>query len=433
MQNFHGLTKQVLGSFISTGESLALALWFPRRNTSTTMQLIDTDRLSAPYLAPFNFTASEFQINRNGVEINKYNEEIAYHIRDSHPGAGILSPKMSWTRVPARTRFGRRRALHIIDAKRIGQHRSKPVIAPVMGKLKQVDAYERFELKNKITQSLIAAFIKTNMDSQQLGDLFGADYDSYKGDRDKWTGNLKGGAIIPLFPGDELDQFNPSGPSANYAEYVDSHLTEIAVGANVSVTTLMKDYSKTNYSSAKAAARDSLRHFLGRKKLLADMWSTPFFTLWLEEEISKGEIEAPDFKNNVAAYTRCKWIGGARGYVDEAKEANSAILRMKSKVSTLEQENANQGNDWEETIQQQLVEDMRTLEAQATLLKHKKALETKFDVTLDMPNYEGVPQPAVRGAEADLEAEADMDGGDAAESATDAPAEKKQDPDKSNS
>ena len=412
MQNFHGLTKQVLGSLMSTGEALSLVMWMRQRQSRTAFQLVDTDRLSNPDSNPYATYGLNGANIHNGVEINDFNEEIAFHFRNNHPGDDLHKPQSSslWTRVPARTRFGRRRVLHVIDAKRIGQHRAKPVVTSVMGDLKQMSHYKKFELKNKITQSLIAAFLKSNMDAQQIGAAFDADWEDFKDGRKKWNANLNGGDIITLYPGDEMQQFNPSGPSAAYAEYMDSMLDEVAAGANISVTTLMKNYSKTNYSSAKAAMQDSLKFFLGRKKLLSDMWGTPCFALWMEEEIDKGEIEAPDFYKNQTAYTRCKWIGGARGYVDEAKEASSAVIRMKSKTSTLEQENANQGNDWEETLQQQLVEDQRVMETQAILLKKKKELEEKYDIKLDMPNYEGVPEPLPRAtADGEMVDDPDMD------------------------
>ena len=56
------------------------------------------------------------------------------------------------------------------------------------------------------------------------------------------------------------------------------------------------------------------------------------------------------------AYTRCKWIGPGRGWVDPVKEAQACQLRMEIGLSTLENECASQGLDWEEVVEQRVRE-----------------------------------------------------------------------------
>lgn len=401
LHNFHGLTKQVLNEGLTGSEALALPLWFKSRKVHTVFQLVDADRLSTP----------DGQLNsknmRNGVQISKYNEAVAYHIRKAHPGQAFsgfsTADDLAWVRVPARTRFGRRRVLHVYDPKRIGQHRGKPSLTAMMGDFKQLDHYQKFELKAAIANSMIAAFIETGIDSQGIADLFNGDMKEYADGRNEWHANLTGGAVIPLFPGDKLNAFTPSRPATAYAEYVESMFRNISAGANVPYELLMKDFSKTNYSSARAAILEGWRFFMGRRKWLSDFWATPAYELWLEELVNAGEIEAEGFYEFKTAYTRCRWIGGGRGWVDEEKEAKSAVMRMKANLSTLEEENAAQGKDWEETIEQRAVEDIRVMENQALVLEAKKKLEEKHDVVLDTPSFEGVPAPSPRGAEDDSE------------------------------
>lgn len=72
--------------------------------------------------------------------------------------------------------------------------------------------------------------------------------------------------------------------------------------------------------------------------------------------VNKGLVDAPDFYENRYAYTRCKWIGPGRGWVDPVKEAQACQLRMEIGLSTLENECASQGLDWEEVVEQRLRE-----------------------------------------------------------------------------
>lgn len=72
--------------------------------------------------------------------------------------------------------------------------------------------------------------------------------------------------------------------------------------------------------------------------------------------VNKGLVDAPDFYANRYAYTRCKWIGPGRGWVDPVKEAQACQLRMEIGLSTLENECASQGLDWEEVVEQRVRE-----------------------------------------------------------------------------
>ena len=96
-----------------------------------------------------------------------------------------------------------------------------------------------------------------------------------------------------------------------------------------------------------------------RRAWLAANWAGPVYRLWLEEVVNAGLIEAPDFYKNQAYYSQSKWIGMGKGWVDPVKEAEAAQLRMQSMLSTLEKECAEQGEDWNEVIEQRALENKR--------------------------------------------------------------------------
>src|SRR6185437_5924639 len=53
-----------------------------------------------------------------------------------------------------------------------------------------------------------------------------------------------------------------------------------------------------------------------------------------------------------AAWLNADWIGPARGFIDPVKEAQASSLRIDGRISTLEREAAEQGQDWEQIIAQ---------------------------------------------------------------------------------
>jgi lambda family phage portal protein len=140
-------------------------------------------------------------------------------------------------------------------------------------------------------------------------------------------------------------------------------LRNIAAGLNIPYELLTKDFSQTNYSSARAALAESWRYFLGRRRWLTDTWLTPIYELWLEEAINTGRVAAPGFYEQRHAYTKVRWIFSGRGWIDPAKEASAVEMRLAMGISTYEKECAEQGEDYEEVIAQRAKERAMLVEA----------------------------------------------------------------------
>jgi len=360
--NFAGLTQLVFRSGMLNGEALVLPMWLPGQGAfSTCFQVIEADRLATP---PHRIDGKGL---RAGIEINSYGAPLAYWIKKTHPGDDFawMVNANDWRRIPTLTPWGRKRILHIYDKERTGQSRGKPLFSAVMKQFRMLDKYQSSELQAAVINAMIAAFIETPMDQDSLIEMFGGDAEQYMQDRNAYIKNrvrLKGGAIMPLFPGDKLSSFAPSRPADGFAPFVDAMNRHVAASLNMPYELLLKDFSKTNYSSARAALLEAWRFFNGRRKWLSDQWAQPVYELWLEEVIDAGLIDAPGFDEHRSAYARAFWIGPGRGWVDPVKEAKAAQIRMDIGVSTLERECAEQGLDWEEVLEQRARERKRMAE-----------------------------------------------------------------------
>lgn len=347
---FGGASVIMLRSALLDGDGLAIAQWMPSRpgaKWGTCLQLIDPARLCTP---PGRASGIDM---RDGVELNTVGEAIAYHIRKTHPGDSFqIGYDGTYERVPARTSFGRRRVIHLYDQQRAGQTRGKSVLTAVMAAFKMLDHYQRIELQTVVVNSMIAAFIETPLNGDQIAEMFGTP-EKLQESRAAWDVKLEGASVIPLHPGDKLNAFMPSRPNGAYEKFVEAVLRYISAGMNMPYELLMRDFSKTNYSSARAALLEAWRFFMAKREWLATYWASPVYELWLEEAIQRGEVDAPGFYENRAAYTACKWIGPGRGWIDPVKEVQASALRIEKGISTLERECAEQGDDWEEVLEQQ--------------------------------------------------------------------------------
>lgn len=363
--NGAGLTTAVIRSLWVNGEACAVPMWLPEPGQlfASRLLLIEPDRLSNPQGRPDGPTM------RAGVERDAATgRPLAYHVRRTHPGDrlgfGLFGDAGEWIRIPAKTRWGRRLFLHVHDKDRIGSTRGKPLMAAVMRPFKQLDHYLTVHLQTAIVQSLIAAFIRTPLDQDSLVELFGGNADAAqqyfdtKADRDSRT-KLRGGALIPLNPGDEVTPFAPPNAANGVDQFVMTVYRQIAAAFNLPYELLLKDFSKTNYSSARAAMLEAWRYFNYLRAKVGFMFCQPAYELVLEEMVDRQMVDAPDFYTLRRAYAAAKWIGPGRGWVDPVKEADAADRRMKSGLSTLEMECAEQGLDWEDVIEQRAIEIQR--------------------------------------------------------------------------
>lgn len=359
--NLMGLTLQALTSSMLAGDAVALPLWKPRTGLrwNTRISLIDSARMSTP-----PGLASLARL-RSGIEFDRDGAPIAYHFQNAHPGDSFqLSGEeamdlMRWERVPAFTSWGRRRVVHLHDKERTGQSRGRPIVTAVMREFHMAGKYSQNELQASLANSLVAAFLESDMDQESASALFGDN------PREAWQeslqearsiGKLQGAAVIPLPVGAKLSSFAPGRPNAAFEAFMLAVLRHIAAGMNMPYELLLKDFSKTNYSSARAALLEAWRYFHGRRRWLTDYWLRPIYELWLEEAVNAGVVDAPGYYENRYAYTRCRFIFGGRGYVDPVKEAEASLMRMEGGISTLEAECAEQGLDYEEVLNQRQIE-----------------------------------------------------------------------------
>jgi lambda family phage portal protein len=266
-------------------------------------------------------------------------------------------------KVPAETEWGRKRVIHIYTSDRIDQTRGKPILAPVIEQFRMLDSYQRAELQSAIVNALVAGIIETPLDPGTLAEMVGGDANAYLQAKNEYRVQLEGGTFIPLYPGDKMVPFSPDRPAPQFGAFSEFVLRQIGVAIGLPYEQLMKDFSKTTYSSARAALLESWRGFTTRRTWLTTYWAQPIYELWFEEAVNAGLIEAPDFYTKRALYTRAKWIGPGRGWIDPVKEAEAAQVRLATGISTLEMECAEQGLDYNDVIDQRAIEKARLQEA----------------------------------------------------------------------
>jgi lambda family phage portal protein len=409
---FTSMIRLGVGVYTGGGEVLATVEWLrdKGREFNTAIQMVDTDRLSTP-------TELQWDNNvRGGVRMNQYGAPQSYFIRVKHQhdiniwrGMGDLR----WKEVDAEKPWGRQQVIYIREQMRVDQTRA---VADIVAGLKEIAITRKFRdvtLQNAVVNAMYAASIESELPPEaayaqigggNIGEAITGYAEAYLSAINEYVGSSKhmkiDGVKIPhLFPGTKL-QLRPAGsPGGVGQDFEQSLLRYIAAALGVSYEELSRDYTKTNYSSARAAMANTWKFMQSRKKIVADGMANAIFRLWLEEAINKNMLRS--FPANAAgmlytdgvlnlmfeALCQCDWIGAARGQIDELKETQAAVLRIKYGLSTHEDELSRLGKDWRK-VYVQLERERKEREARGIELYEDNSVNAASGTTREKDSGE---------------------------------------------
>ena len=370
-----GLIRLAVGVFLITGEVTGSIEWLrqPNRPINTAFQMVNSDRLSNLY------GVSDTRFLRRGIERDANGRALAYNFRmgdlyDVYPD----NLAYIWRRVPAEKPWGRKQVIHIIEQGLMDQTRGISDMVATLKNMRMTKKFAEVTLQNAVINATYAAAIESELPNDMIAATLGQTggdtsaglmgmYRSYMGALSEYldaANNIRiDGAMIPhLFPGTKLNMQPAKTTGGIGTSFEESLLRHTAASLGLSYEEFSRDFSKTNYSSGKAAMGVSQKFMASRKKHVADRLASDLYSLVLEEEMSNGNVPLPRGVTRDAfyrdsglakeAFTRCVWIGSGSGQVDELKETQAAMLRIAGGLSTYAIEGARLGIDWRELFEQ---------------------------------------------------------------------------------
>jgi lambda family phage portal protein len=363
------------GSFVSTGEIVTTGEWIREsaRPFNTAVQVISPARLSNPNNMPDDKRTRGNRMVR-GIEIDFRGRHVAYHFQQAHPGDFGAPGQLTWKRVEAEKPWGRKQVIYINDPMAPEQTRGIAAMVSALENMKMTKNFRKVTLQNAVVNASYAASIESELPSYDIIAAMGGGSDkngletylkSYLDMLQDYMGGSNNiqldGAMIPhFFPGTKLNTRPLGTPGGVGTDFEASLLRYTAAALGLSYSQFSRDYSKLSYSGIRGELGETEKFFKSRKKSTADKYATAIMCLWHEEQVGKGSIPLPpgwtrdDYYRPFAreALTKCKWIGTGRGQIDELKETQAAILRIKAGLSTREEEIAKLGNDFREVLAQ---------------------------------------------------------------------------------
>ncbi len=310
------------------------------------LQMIEADQLD------INLNDSNRRIVM-GVELDKYNKPVAYHVTKGHPSNNAYTG--DHIRIPADE------VIHLFKTLRVGQVRGVPFMHAGMSALNMLDRYQEAE----ITAARVAAgkmgFYKTPT---------GTEYAGQKVDNDVIM-EVEPGTFEELPMGWEFQTFDPQHPTTAYEAFTKQILKGIASAWGISYESLSNDRSDVNYSSIRQGALEERDGWRMLQAWLSDQMHTKVYEKWLPMAMLKGEVVLPLSK--LDKFMDIEWVGRGFQWIDPLKDASANIALARNGLKSHQSIVSEQGMN---------IEDVYAQLSKEKELREKLGLVTDFDSQL---------------------------------------------------
>jgi lambda family phage portal protein len=321
---FAGLQHLVMQTVAESGEALIIkqpatsadGLPIPLR-----IRVLEPDYLSPAKDGIFTDTGN---VIIQGVEFDKRDQRVAYHIYTRHPGSGLAMPLkggFQTLRVPAEN------VIHVYRVERPGQIRGVPWLARAIARLNDYDDFEDAELMLKKIAACFAAFI-TDIDGSAtpIGD---------PNPIDRTIESFEPGQISYLTPGQDVKFSTP--PSVTEMSFSVRNLRRIAVSIGVTYEDLTGDYSQVNYSSARMGRQG---HYQG-----VNNWRWHMLIPQLCDGVWRWAMQDAAVLENWQQIPTAEWAPPPTPMLEPDKEALAYSRALRNGQMSWKQMAREQGND----------------------------------------------------------------------------------------
>lgn len=293
---------------------------------------------------------------KQGVELDANNAPIAYHFLRAE---GSLEDPV---RVDAQD------VLHLFKPHRPGALRGLSPMAPVANSFEALRRYLNHELTRAAISSAFVALHKTGgagIRGLATGDT---------SDRTDASGNTLlqildgGGMLLQGGPNDSLESVSPAIQSTAFDPFVRLVLRSIATGLGISYELLARDFTQTNFSSARQANLEDRRQWEPDQQEFTDEFLLPVWD-WFVDAAKLARV-AP-FTSQRAEWP-VSWTAQGWLWIDPIKEATALEKAIQIGVDNPIDAARRQGRDYHENIRKTAAAQTYAKEQGATLGEPKQ-------------------------------------------------------------
>lgn len=302
----------------------------------------------------------------DGVEITATGVPTHYWIYSPRPSNIILLDKnyssSDFRRIPAMT--GHRKGIfHIYMPHEEEQYRGISALSAGIKFFKHFNDAIDYEL---IAQILTASFPVFISQESKAALPYNVQKDE-KSKEPRYYQEINAGSVMYGNEGEKPEILESKRPSQNFLAFCELVLRAASASLGLPYEEVSKDFSKTTYSSARAAMLEAWKIYLVYRKFFERHYCQPLWNMVMEEAYLRKYLEIPkhiDFYKAMPLLCNCRWIGPSRGYIDPLKEIQANIEAINAGLMARAEAIAERGNDFDETVNQLAYEESRMQQLQ---------------------------------------------------------------------
>lgn len=316
------------------GESFAILTSNPQLTThiQLDLRLVEAEQVATPDLSPLSGSAID------GIVFDQHGNPIEYHVLRQHPGESLTIANRDYDRLPAET------VIHWFRSDRPGQARGIPDIMPALPLFAQLRRFTLAVLSAAETAADFAGILYT--DSPANGEADAAEpFEPI---------DLEKRALVTMPGGWKMSQLEAEQPATTYAEFKHEILNEIARCLNMPFNVAAGNSSGYNYASGRLDHQTYFKSLRVEQAHLECVVLDRILAAWLDEAALVPGL-LPAGAGPFADWPH-QWFWDGHEHVDPAKEASAQATRLANHTTTLADEYARRGQDWESQLRQRAKE-----------------------------------------------------------------------------
>lgn len=334
-QHFDDLQYEAARSFFITGEILHLPVWLDETEASGR-----TFGLALHPLHPTRLrTPSDLQHRadiRCGVHLGPYNRPLGYYIANPTDN-GLLSGLASKDFLYVPRRAGHRIAcFHLFHSGMPEQSRGLSVLSPAMKQFRDLADYVDYELVGALIAASFTVFIETPQDVLAGGGFGGGERKAAG-----YPAQVQPGTMTTGQPGHRPHIISSNRPGPGFDAFYERVFRAASASTGQPYESVAKDFSKTNYSSARAALLEVWKLHTLYQEWLVRAYLNRLYAMVLEEAWLRDMLPVPggapslyDSPRVARAWLGAVWTRPPRGQIDPVKEREAEQLGLDAITET---------------------------------------------------------------------------------------------------
>ena len=334
------MAEQVLRGKWRDGESFHVYLRESPRKGYT--QLVESERVCSPRSTEYDLPDGHNMVQ--GVHMDRWGRPQRYWVADRGDRSYKVDPSSGqWINADD--------VKHIYKPGRYSQTRGVPDFAPLLDDVQMLNQYANAELTGAHVSACAGLWVPSNSGKKREQRADTSNYGRFEtNDQDETPPRYERIEPGQVFYGTadegEPKVIDPKKPPEQFADFYTALARVAMFGLGLPLEIF--NWGATAYSTARSAMEQAKRRFRVEQNFLVNYFYTPVYRLKISQFIKNGDLDEPD-QGQPWDHT---WVLPGWPGMDDKKEADAAVTKLKNGLTSLDIEAAKHGMEAEDIIQQ---------------------------------------------------------------------------------